>query len=298
MNDDEFAGMVGTALRERFPLPDNVDLLARLNASAPRRSRFRPTLAIAATVLVVAAVAIVLAVRGTTNHDRTASTYGLDGITWQGDEPILTLVFTGNAVRIFDGCSNELRQVTIGDSWLRIGEPIAPSGVCSGIVHLPGEPPSPVDKFDQVVYSRGELTWQRVGGTLTLTNAAGDAVELHASGSALSVTGQNWGLSRYVDAREYSQAGNVAATLRIDQSGTVYATDLCRDLTGTAIVTDTEIAFADMRVGGGACPDQASAATADVVDHVLSGTVAYAIRGDELIVYGKDNGLLIYIPAS
>jgi hypothetical protein len=52
-----------------------------------------------------------------------------------------------------------------------------------------------------------------------------------------------------------------------------------------------------MRISDGACPDQASAATADVVDHVLTGTVEYAIRGDELIINGKSSGLLIYIPA-
>lgn len=298
MNEDEFAGIVGTAMRERFPMPDHVDLLPSLTSPGSRPSRLRPTLAAAAVVVTVAAVAVVLALRGTTKHGQSASAHGLAGVTWQGELASLTLTFTDDTVRIFDGCSNSLQQVTIGDGTLQIGDQIGQAGVCSGIPRLPGEPPSPVDKFDQVVYSHGDLTWSRDGDTLQLTNAHGDTVELHANGPALEVTGQTWGLSRYNDAREYSHSGSVAATLRIDQSGIVYATDLCRDLSGSALVTDTEIAFADMRISDGACPDQISAATADVVDHVLTGTVGYAIRGDELIINGKSSGLLIYIPTS
>ena len=293
MNDDEFAGIVGAALRERFPLPDDVDLQSRLTGPVARQSRPRPLLAIAATVLVIAAVAIVLALRASTKHGGTASTYGLDGITWVGADYDATIVFTGDAVRISDGCQNALWQVTIGDGWLRIGDQIGRASVCGG------GPPSPaVLRFDRIVFSRGELTWRRNGDTLQVTNAGGDTIEVHATGPALNVTGQNWGLSRYVDARGYDQSGDFGATLRIDQSGTVYATDLCRDLSGSAIVTDTEIAFTYMRVGDGTCTDPTSAATADAVDHVLSGTVDYAISGDDLVIYGKDNELLIYIPAS
>jgi hypothetical protein len=35
---------------------------------------------------------------------------------------------------------------------------------------------------------------------------------------------------------------------------------------------------------------------AGVIDHVLSGTVDYEIRGDELILSGQGNGLLVYTP--
>ena len=271
MNDDEFAGIVGTAMRERFPLPDDADLLAGLKTPAPGRSRLRPILAVAAAVLVVAVVSIVLALRPASNHRAAGPADELTGITWQGEWPVITLTFTDDTVRIFDGCSNELRRVTVGEGTLQIGDQIGQAGVCSGTPQLPGAPPSPADKFDQVVYSHGDLTWSRDGDTLQLTNARGDSVELHANGPALEVTGQKWGLSRYNDARGYSQSGSVAATLRIDQSGIVYATDLCRDVTGSTIVTDTEIAFTDMRVGEGACSDQMSAATADVVDHVQPG---------------------------
>jgi heat shock protein HslJ len=298
VNEDEFAGIVGMAMRERFPLPDKVDLLPRLTAPAPRSFRLRPMLAVAAAVLTVAVVSIVLALRPTANHRAAGSADDLIGLDWQGDPPVIAMTFTDHTVRIFDGCTNELHQVTIGGGWLHIGDPIGESGACSGLAYIPGAPPSPVDKFDQVVYSHGDLTWQRSGDTLVLTNARGDTVELHTNGPALDVTGQTWGLSRYNDAREYSHSGSVAATLRIDQSGTVYASDLCHDLSGSATVTDTTITFSDMHGGNGACSDQASAAAAEVVDHVLSGTIDYTIRGDELILNGKDNGLLIYLPTS
>jgi hypothetical protein len=39
-------------------------------------------------------------------------------------------------------------------------------------------------------------------------------------------------------------------------------------------------------------------AVAEVVDHLLAGTVAYQVRGDELIITGRGDGLLIYTPAA
>jgi hypothetical protein len=39
-------------------------------------------------------------------------------------------------------------------------------------------------------------------------------------------------------------------------------------------------------------------AVAEVVDHLLAGTVAYQVRGDELIITGRGDGLLVYTPAA
>jgi hypothetical protein len=65
---------------------------------------------------------------------------------------------------------------------------------------------------------------------------------------------------------------------------------------GDAMVTDSTITFADMQSTERACLDLGSQSVAGVIDHVLSGTVDYEIRGDELILSGQGNGLLIYTP--
>jgi heat shock protein HslJ len=62
------------------------------------------------------------------------------------------------------------------------------------------------------------------------------------------------------------------------------------------MVTDSTITFADMQSTERTCPDLGSQSVAGVIDHPLSGTVDYEIRGDELILSGQGNGLLVYTP--
>lgn len=295
MNDDDLERRLGTALRERFPRPTDVDLLSRLDPRAAARwARLRVVIAVAACVSVVAALSIVLALHTSETSHQPSAAGPLIGVTWQGSEPILTVVFTEHTVRVFDGCTNELREVTIGAGVLDIGQLIAPGGVCTG---TPGGPPPEVANFDAVMASH-HLTWQRNSDTLQLINDQGQGVELHAAGTALSMTGQQWALERYVDARGYGHEGNYSgARLLVGEDGTVHASDMCNDLTGSATVSDTTITFTDMHSTDQACTDDASTAVAGVVDRVLSGDVTYAIRGDELIINGQGQGLLIYGPS-
>lgn len=289
MNDDEFAGIVGTALRERFPLPDDVDLLSHLNAPPPRRPRLRPMLAIAATVLVVASVAIVLAVRGATKHDRPASAHGLAGVTWVGADSYATLVFTADSVRISDGCANVVQQVTIGDGWLRIGKQIGKASVCAG-----KPPPFAVVRFDRVIFSRGELRWQHDGDTLRLTDAHGRTIVLSTDGTVLNIIGQRWRLTRYTDTHGSSHRGRFGRATLYIYEGVFRASDFCRELTGQAAVSAETVTFSHMRAGNRTCSDSASATVAAVVDHVLNGTVGYTIRGKQLVFFARGEVQLVY----
>lgn len=293
MNDDEFAGIVGTAMRELFPLPDDVDLLAGLKTPAPGRSRLRPMLAVAAVVVTVAAVAIVLAIRGTTKHGQSASTYGLGGVTWVGADSYATLVFTGDAVRISDGCQNALWQVTISAGSMRIGHQIGKGSVCGG-----GPPPFAVIRFDRIVFSRGDLSWQHDGDTLKLTDARGRTIELSTHGTVLNIIGQRWRLTRYTDVHGSSHRGPFGGATLYIYERVFRASDACRELTGNAAVSAETITFSQLHAGNRTCSNDASAAVAAVVDHVLTGTVGYGILGDEMTLYGKDTSQLIYKPAS
>jgi heat shock protein HslJ len=182
--------------------------------------------------------------------------------------------------------------VTIGHGVLDIGKPIGQGSGCTG---TPGGPPPDIAKFDNVM-SSDHLTWHRTGETLRLANAHGQSIELHAVGAALSVTDQRWSLERIVGPHSYGHEGNYQAARLLISNGIVDASDLCNDLTGSAAVTDTTITFTDMRATDRSCVDQALTRVADVIDHVLSGTTDYTIRGNELIINGHAHGLLIYTP--
>ena len=218
----------------------------------------------------------------------------LIGVTWQGAEPFLTVVFTDHTVRLFDGCTNELREVAISDGVLDVGELIGQASTCTGTA---GGPPPDIASFDDVVFAH-HLTWQLNGDALLLATSGGKSVSVHRAGAALTVTGQAWVLERFNDRADYSHEGDYSAARLFINDGSVQASDLCNDLSGSATVSDSTIAFAGVQSTGRACANNANAAVADVVDHVLSGTVGWVIRGDELILNGGTNGLLIYTPSS
>lgn len=293
MNDDELGRHLGAALRERFPVPNDVDLRSRLERPTPSRSRIRAQVAVALCVAAVAALSVVLALYVSKPSPQPSAARPLTGVTWQGAEPNLTVVFTDHTVRIYDGCTNELHELSVGADALDIGKLLGPAGVCGGAL---GWPPPVVANFDAVLSSH-HLTWQRNGDRLLLTDHKGRSLELHVAGSALSLTGQQWVLQRYDDRREYSHEGNfTAARLLIGQDGTVHADDMCNQLIGSATVTDTTVTFTDLHWTDHSCIDQTARSAAATVHLVLSGTTTYAIRGDELILYGRQ-GLLIYAPA-
>jgi heat shock protein HslJ len=292
MSDEELAREIGTALRERYPLPTGVNILPRLQDQADGpRWRTRSILAAAAIVVLVAALSAVLA-RQSTTTSRPGSASGITGKTWTDPASHGTVVFNEDSVNIFDLCHNGLRALTIGDSSLTIGKSIGRQSTCGG---TPGWPPPDVAHFDRVL-AAGRVTWALDGDTLRLTNADGDALELHATGPALAVTGQKWALERVSDAGSELSGSFGSALLTIEHGGAVHADDLCTDLSGSATVTDTAISFADMQAVK-PCIDPGFTPATRVIDSVLSGTITYVIRGDELILYGRTADLLIYTPS-
>jgi hypothetical protein len=175
-------------------------------------------LAIAACVALVAALSIALALHTTSKSHLPPAAGPLIGVTWQGAEPVLTVVFTDHTLRIFDGCTNELREVTISDGVLDVGELIGPASTCTG---TPGGPPPDIASFDDVVFSH-HLSWQLNGDVLLLAHG-GKSVSLHRAGTSLTVTGQAWVLERFNDRADYSHEGDYTAARLFINDGNVQA---------------------------------------------------------------------------
>lgn len=288
MTDDERERRLAIALRERFPVPTDVDLLARIDDS-PRSasSRGRVLLAVAACVALVAALSIAIVFwRSGDQSDPASPADQLIGVTWA--MPGGTLVFTDDSVRIFDGgCTFYQRQATIGDGVLEFGTQFGGGSNCLGR-ETPEDP-----RFARIATSETRLTWHRTGDTLSLTDDHGETVRFHRDGPAWYLTDQEWVLEDFVGPDDYEQPGDPAARLRI-ANGTVHATDVCNDLTGTAVVTDSTVTFTHMSSTDRACSDPRSAALAKVVDRVLSGPVSYTIARDGLTLSDEAGNLLGY----
>jgi hypothetical protein len=148
----------------------------------------------------------------------TAAAYrkALEGVTWQGALPNLTLTFTADTVRIYDGCVNDLYATSVDAAELDVGKPIEKLTVCGG---TPGGPSPAVRHFAAVAFSK-HMSWRRTGDTLQLTNTPGVTLRLHANGPALEITVRPWVLQRFTDASGYDQEGDFhTATLSINGSG-------------------------------------------------------------------------------
>ena len=266
----------------------SADELSRLDESPrPSRARGRVLLAVAACVALVAALSVAIVFWRTGDQSDPASPADqLVGVTWA--MPGGTLVFTDDSVRILDGgCSFSQRQATITDGVLEFGTEFDHSD-CLGR-ETPEDP-----MFARIATSETPLAWQRTGDLLDLTDDHGVTVRFHRDGPAWYLAGPDWVLEYFVGPDDYEQPGDPTARLHIDHDGTVRATDVCNDLTGTAVVTDSTVTFTDMRSTDRACSDPRSAALAKVVDQVLSGPATYSIVRDGLTVSDEAGNLLIY----
>jgi heat shock protein HslJ len=290
---DELGSEVRVALRDRYPLPTGVDLLPGLRSPARGHAWRKRVVIVAAVagVVIVAGVAALLA-----NHAPKRSDVGsvgpLGGVTWVDPVSGGTVVFNSDSVNIDDGCRSGLQVLTMGADWVQIGKPIGMQSVCGG---TPGGPGPAVVHFDRVL--TGRLSWLRDGDGLTMIDAQGERLELHADGPAPAVVGQRWVLDRVVR-RDNELSGDFSsAQLTIDEDGTVHADDLCGRLTGSASESDTTISFAGMHTEQ-PCLDPGFAPATSAIDSVLRGTIRYAMRGSQLFLYGQDGDLLIYTTAS
>lgn len=249
----------------------------------------------ASAALVVAAGLLVGCVSCTSGGSRHAIPAGqeLSAITWRASDPSASVVFGGHSARIFDGCDDSLRAATIGDGVLELGKPIGHGSACSPATNWP---PPAIARFDRVL-AADHLSWQRIGQRLQLIDERGDTLELHASGPAVNVAGQHWLLEQFNDLRGYTQGGRDSMARLLIVGGTLHAEDACSQVSGSATVTDTTITFGNLRWTTRPCTDPTSASLAQVMHRVLAGTIKYTIRGDELMLYGRRNGLLVYTPA-
>jgi hypothetical protein len=291
---DRLAGIVRTVLRERYPAPQEVDLLGGLAAPRDRREhRARVLLAVAATVLVVVGVAVGYAVathqRGPTDQHAGAR---IIGITWKASIGFGTAVFTQHTVSLDDGCDNALYRLTISPHHFRIGKAIGARSVC---LPAPGGPPGE-ERFDQVMH--GRVKWARAGDKLLITNRSGVSLAFHNSGPAPELEGQDWVLTRVIDEHGGDLSGSFdAAHLRIDH-GQVRATDLCGTATGTASTTDTTITFhaTHFTTQPASCTTSTKPIGNATIDVMLSGADTYRLSNhDMLFLWRGDRGLVYKI---
>lgn len=288
MTDIDLESQLASALRQRYPKPPDVDLLARFSQPVSRMPRMRVALAAAVCAAFVAALCVVLTITAGRSSDESASAASLVNVNWQGAEPTLTVSFTDHSVRIFDGCRAELRRASIGNGVLDIGAVIAPGGLCLG---PPAGPQSPIAKFDAVM-SNTHLAWHRQGNELTLATRSGQSIRLRAAGSPPAVQGRKWILDRYTDSRGRTRLGGHNVAKLLVSGHVVRASDTCRDLIGKAVVTDTTIEFSGMRSTHARCAGHGGINA--VVDQALSGTDTYTIRGALLIINGTGHSQLVY----
>jgi heat shock protein HslJ len=289
---DRLAGIVRTALRERYPLPVDVNLVVGPDPRPGTSHRgVLSLLAVAATVLLVAGTAIGYAVA---NHGRShagptstnAAEADIIGITWKPSIGAGSAVFTRHTVSLDTECNHSLHQLVIGPHTLTIGKEIGVELLC----HNP--PPGHAEShFDRVM--RGRVGWTVSDDTMRITTSSGESIVLHDRGRAATLTGERWVLVHVISSEgKETTRGNATAILMIDH-GRVHARDLCGAITGTATATGTTITFRNMNFLPD-CTNPTLPPENETIDSMFAaGRVQYQVNGNSLLL-NSDAGQLIY----
>lgn len=289
---------------------------------APRR---RTWIASAAAAAIVAAVGVGVGIFASgSGHQPVASGQralpnqpvgsqsALQGVTWVSRATGVQVVFLADAVRLDDGCTNGLRSLQVNGDQLSIGAAFGPQMTCGG-GGAPAAPPTPdpravaaAQRFEQLLH--GTSTWAVTGHTLTLSRAGVGSTTLTTNGKqAPTILGGNWVLTQYNDSagrtHNIVDPGYNGVTFDVTSAGQLTASGFCGGLTGLVTVSDVSI---DLSGTGALNPAQRCAfpqpGSADrVLPSLLSGTVWYSIRGDDLIISKQGQpGNLVYtfIPQS
>jgi META domain len=271
--------------------------------SRPHRSRHL-VLPVLAAAVVVATVIAVAAVVGLGGGHRQQVGAGQDlaqitGVVWKDPGSTATVVYTKTTVRLFDGCTNQLANLSVEHGALVQGTSIGPPSTCTGVAVVPGAQgdvqraqQKRLDDFYAIV--AGPASWSRSGNTLTLTTPGKGMLHLSTDQKpAPMLVGTSWTLAWDLDAEGSEHPAAQAVGLVIHADGSFTAGLSCGSLSGTAQVSSLTIRFT--KVSSAGCASGTDAASQVVLAMVLAGGEdTYAVRGTQLVVYGKSGQELVY----
>jgi DNA-directed RNA polymerase specialized sigma24 family protein len=278
------------------PVPDLDDQLASAlsRRSQPRRLLL-PLLAAAAVVAAVVGVAVLSRPR---DH-RSVSSGALapiTGVVWKDLRSAVTVVFTNNTMRLFDGCDGELDRLRVTDGSLVQGHRIGEGFGCSPNAAGPGYRAQQrrLNHFYAVI--AGPAAWSRSGDVLTLTTPGKGTLHLTTGGARpRMLVGTSWRLTYFSGPDEYEHPAAKPLELIVDPSGSFTAGLGCGALVGTAGVSPQSIRFTDVSPPPPGCASTLDAAGRVVFELVTAGRASYVIRGNQLIVHSKGE-MLVYAP--
>jgi hypothetical protein len=271
--------------------------------SRPHRSRhlLLPTLAAAVVVATVVVVAAVVGLGG--GHRQQAGAREdlaqIAGVVWKDPDSTATVVYTKTTMRLFDGCSNQLANLTVEHGALVQGKEIGPPSTCTGFAVLPGAQGDAqraqqqrLDDFYAIV--AGPASWSRSGNTLTLTTPGKGMLSLSTDQQpAPMLVGTSWTLTYAVGGDAGAQPAPPPASLVVRADGSFTEELSCGRLSGTAQVSSLTIRFTKVSLTG--CASGTDAASQVVLAMVVAGGEdTYAVRDTQLVVYGKNGQELVY----
>lgn len=260
---------------------------------ARKKMRFlAPALASMAAIALAAMLVVIQTIRtASSKHPAVANRNTLFDTAWtpSADGPS-RITFQSEYVRIFDGCSDLVKPITVTEGEIDIGEPLFDAGgVCGG---LPGG--AGYDRYHLNQFIAGVVHWQIDNETLTLRTNDGDSLDLVIAGPALSAAGTEWQLVRVASANDTLSEDVSKESLHISSDGDFLASDLCGELSGRAQVSLRTIDFSHVT---GTCSVDDPDSPTFVIDQLLTERVTYTLRGSELILLGPDeSGQLAFRP--
>jgi hypothetical protein len=281
----------------------NLDEQLRGASLRPHRSwhLVPPMLAAAVVVATVVAVAAVVGLGG--GHGRQSGAgigiAKIAGVVWKDPDSTATVVYTKTTMRLFDGCSNQLANLSVEHGALVQGTSIGPSSTCTGLAVLPGAQGDAqraqqkrLDYFYAVV--AGPALWSRSGNTLTLATLGKGTLSLSTDQEpAPMLVGTSWTLAWDVGADGSEHPAPQPVFLVVRANGSFIEGLSCGRLSGTAQVSPLTIRFTKVsRIGCASGTDAASQVVLAMV--VAGGDDTYAVRGTQLVVYGKNGQELVY----
>lgn len=300
-DDRPRAGFIGTVPRDA------------IDATVHSRRPVRLTLAVISVVVVVVGVAIsvTLLIRSSVPRQHGGSPTGsetdLYGVSWTDTASRATVVFRPGTAHTSDGCSGRTQTLLVYGHHLRLGKQVGQGYVCSPPIGPPSGSPGyaefhreqqAVRRFYTVLAS--SPTWSISNHALTLTAPDNVSIRLTTKGSApLTLPGSRWVLEDVTALDPSGVSGALQGpTLSFDGHGGFRASDSCDDLSGTAEITSTTVAFHTVRKTHHTCPKSYRASMIATIDTLLDGTVAYQVEDNSLRLRkpGTDGGL-IYRPA-
>lgn len=301
--------LIRTALRHRADTVDPDALrYSQMRHARSAGPRPRMLLAIAASIIVVAAIAVgAFALSGRNDASHPSGTArpqaeSLYGVTWLDPESQDTVRFEPGTAHTDDGCLSETRTLTVsGHQFSRLGSQVGTMSTCGGAAPPPpGSPAYAQFEREQRAGARffrvldSAPSWSIRGRQLTLTSPTGETLALITPPVALPDTSWSLELVAMPGGPERAYRG---PTLSFDDHGGFRATDGSGGvLTGTATIDRNRVTIANVH---NTYRGLWSARLSRAIDAILYGRLGYQIKNNTLRLYQLNgDGTLWYKPAA